>query len=122
MAWIGVVLAVTALGIALDGDQGDWRQGRYVVPSAQLRGKAMAVVGAPGAGKTVTLLRLALPGRSRGPQGVRCRLQGDRPPGWSTPHQRLAAGPTAAGCQLAQGSASGRSGGAARCGRTGLDS
>ena len=36
-----------------------WRQGRYVVPPAQLRGKAMAVVGAPGAGKTVTLLRLA---------------------------------------------------------------
>jgi KaiC/GvpD/RAD55 family RecA-like ATPase len=30
-----------------------------VVPPAQLRGKAMAVVGAPGAGKTVTLLRLA---------------------------------------------------------------
>jgi hypothetical protein len=28
---------------------------------------------------------------------------------------------TAAGCQPAQGSASGRSGGAARCGRTGLD-
>jgi hypothetical protein len=33
--------------------------GRYVVPPAQLRGKAMAMVGAPGAGKTVTLLRLA---------------------------------------------------------------
>ena len=30
-----------------------------MVPPAQLRGKAMAVVGAPGAGKTVTLLRLA---------------------------------------------------------------
>jgi type II secretory pathway predicted ATPase ExeA len=29
------------------------------VPPMQLRGKAMAVVGAPGAGKTVTLLRLA---------------------------------------------------------------
>jgi hypothetical protein len=47
------------LGIALDGDLAGWRQGRYVVPLAQLRGKAMAVVGAPGAGKTVTLLRLA---------------------------------------------------------------
>jgi hypothetical protein len=52
-------LTAPALGIALDGDLTSWRQGRYVVPPAQLRGKAMAVVGAPGAGKTVTLLRLA---------------------------------------------------------------
>jgi hypothetical protein len=52
-------LAAPALGIALDGDLASWRQGRYVVPPAQLRGKAMAVVGAPGAGKTITLLRLA---------------------------------------------------------------
>jgi hypothetical protein len=52
-------LTTPALGIALDGDLGSWRQGRYVVPPAQLRGKAMAVVGAPGAGKTLTLLRLA---------------------------------------------------------------
>ncbi|MGH3099467.1 MAG: hypothetical protein ACRDPU_00645, partial [Thermoleophilia bacterium] len=52
-------MATPALGIALEGDLGSWRQGRYVVPPAQLRGKAMAVVGAPGAGKTVTLLRLA---------------------------------------------------------------
>jgi hypothetical protein len=52
-------LITPALGVALDGDLGSWCQGRYVVPPAQLRGKAMAVVGAPGAGKTVTLLRLA---------------------------------------------------------------
>jgi hypothetical protein len=52
-------LTAPALGIALDGDLASWRQGRYVVPPAQLRGKAMAVVGAPGAGKTITLLRLA---------------------------------------------------------------
>jgi hypothetical protein len=52
-------LTTPALGVALDGDLASWRQGRYVVPPAQLRGKAMAVVGAPGAGKTVTLLRLA---------------------------------------------------------------
>jgi hypothetical protein len=52
-------LAAPALGIALDGDLTSWRQGHYVVPPAQLRGKGMAVVGAPGAGKTVTLLRLA---------------------------------------------------------------
>jgi hypothetical protein len=52
-------LSAPALGVALDGDLHSWRQGRYVVPPAQLRGKAMAVVGAPGAGKTVTLLRLA---------------------------------------------------------------
>jgi hypothetical protein len=52
-------LTTPALGIALDGDLSTWRQGRYVVPPAQLRGKAMAVVGAPGAGKTITLLRLA---------------------------------------------------------------
>jgi Mrp family chromosome partitioning ATPase len=52
-------LATPALGIALDGDLTGWRHGRYVVPPAHLRGKAMAVVGAPGAGKTVTLLRLA---------------------------------------------------------------
>jgi hypothetical protein len=52
-------LAAPALGVALDGDLRSWRQGRYVVPPAQLRGKGMAVVGAPGAGKTVTLLRLA---------------------------------------------------------------
>jgi flagellar biosynthesis GTPase FlhF len=45
--------------LALDGDLATWRQGGYVIPPAQLRGKAMAVVGAPGAGKTVTLLRLA---------------------------------------------------------------
>jgi hypothetical protein len=55
----GQKLTAPALGIALDGDLASWRQGRYVVPPAQLRGKAMAVVGAPGAGKTVTLLRLA---------------------------------------------------------------
>jgi hypothetical protein len=52
-------LATPALGIGLDGDLASWRQGRYVVPPAHLRGKAMAVVGAPGAGRTVTLLRLA---------------------------------------------------------------
>jgi hypothetical protein len=52
-------MTAPALGIALDGDLTSWRQGRYVVPPAQLRGKAMAVVGAPGAGKTITLLRLA---------------------------------------------------------------
>jgi hypothetical protein len=52
-------LAAPALGIALDGDLRSWRQGRYVVPPVQLRGKGMAVVGAPGAGKTITLLRLA---------------------------------------------------------------
>jgi hypothetical protein len=52
-------LATPALGIALDGDLRSWRQGRFVIPPGQLRGKAMAVVGAPGAGKTVTLLRLA---------------------------------------------------------------
>jgi hypothetical protein len=52
-------LAAPTLGIALDGDLASWRQGRYVIPPAQLRGKAMAVVGAPG-GETVTLLRLAL--------------------------------------------------------------
>jgi len=52
-------LTAPALGIALDGDLRSWRQGRYVVPPAHLRGKAMAVVGVPGAGKTVTLLRLA---------------------------------------------------------------
>jgi hypothetical protein len=52
-------LSAPALGVALDGDLRSWRQGRYVVPPAQLRGKAMAVVGAPGAGKTITLLRLA---------------------------------------------------------------
>jgi hypothetical protein len=48
-----------ALGIGLGGDLSAWRQGRYVIPPVQLRGKGMAVVGAPGAGKTVTLLRLA---------------------------------------------------------------
>jgi hypothetical protein len=40
-------LDAPALGVALDGDLASWRQGRYVVPPAQLRGKAMAVVGAP---------------------------------------------------------------------------
>jgi hypothetical protein len=52
-------LSAPALGVALDGDLPSWRQGRYVVPPTHLRGKAMAVVGAPGVGKTVTLLRLA---------------------------------------------------------------
>jgi len=52
-------LDAPVLGIALDGDLPSWVQGRYVVPPAHLRGKAMAVVGAPGAGKTVTLTRLA---------------------------------------------------------------
>jgi hypothetical protein len=52
-------LDASVLGIALDGDLPSWVQGRYVVPPAHLRGKAMAVVGAPGAGKTVTLTRLA---------------------------------------------------------------
>jgi hypothetical protein len=40
-------LAAPALGIALDGDLASWRHGHYVVPPAQLRGKGMAVVGAP---------------------------------------------------------------------------
>jgi hypothetical protein len=52
-------LDALALGVALDGDLPSWVQGRYVVPPAHLRGKAMAIVGAPGAGKTVTTLRLA---------------------------------------------------------------
>jgi hypothetical protein len=52
-------LATPALGVALDGELPGWRRGRYVIPPAHLRGKAMAVVGAPGAGKTITLLRLA---------------------------------------------------------------
>jgi hypothetical protein len=52
-------LSPAALGIALDGDLASWRRGRYVVPPLELRGQAMAVVGAPGKGKTVTLLRLA---------------------------------------------------------------
>jgi len=52
-------LDAPVLGIALDGDLPSWVQGRYVVPPAHLRGKAMAIVGAPGAGKTVTLTRLA---------------------------------------------------------------
>jgi hypothetical protein len=52
-------LDAPALGIALDGDLPSWVQGRYVVPPAHLRGKAMAIVGAPGAGKTITTLRLA---------------------------------------------------------------
>jgi hypothetical protein len=52
-------LNAPALGIALDGDLPSWVQGRYVIPPAHLRGKAMAIVGAPGAGKTITTLRLA---------------------------------------------------------------
>jgi hypothetical protein len=40
-------LTAPALGVALDGDLGSWRQGRYVVPPVDLRGHAMAVVGAP---------------------------------------------------------------------------
>jgi hypothetical protein len=52
-------LSAPALGIALDGDLPSWVQGRYVVPPPYLRGKAMAIVGAPGAGKTITTLRLA---------------------------------------------------------------
>jgi hypothetical protein len=51
--------SMPALGIALDGDLPSWIRGRYVVPPVHLRGKAMAIVGAPGAGKTVTLTRLA---------------------------------------------------------------
>src|SRR4029453_2678043 len=51
-------LPIPPLGIALDGDLPAWGRGRYVVPPAFLRGKAIAVVGAPGAGKTVTLCRL----------------------------------------------------------------
>jgi hypothetical protein len=52
-------LDAPVLGIALDGDLPSWVRGRYVVPPAHLRGKAMAIVGAPGAGKTITTLRLA---------------------------------------------------------------
>jgi hypothetical protein len=56
-------LPAPPLGVALDGDLPAWvlrtRAGRFVIPPPHLRGKGMAVVGAPGAGKTVTLLRLA---------------------------------------------------------------
>jgi hypothetical protein len=52
-------LSMPALGIALDGDLPSWVHGRYVIPPPHLRGKAMAIVGAPGAGKTITTLRLA---------------------------------------------------------------
>jgi len=95
-------MTAPALGIALDGDLTSWRQGRYVVPPVQLRGKAMAVVGAPGAGKTITLLRLAYLAGLLGPQGLLRGLQGHRPhPGTgldrrlparqpSSPHRLLA--------------------------------
>ena len=78
-------------GIALDGDLRSWRQGRYVVPPAQLRGKAMAVVGAPGAGKTITLLRLAYLAGRAGSQGLLRRLQGHRPHPGPGPDRRLPA-------------------------------
>ena len=41
-----------------------WRQGRYVVPPAQLRGKAMAVVGAPGRRQDRHPAPPRLPGRA----------------------------------------------------------
>jgi hypothetical protein len=48
-----------ALGVRRDGDLGEWVQRRrYVVIPRALRGLGMAVVGAPGSGKTVSLVRL----------------------------------------------------------------
>jgi hypothetical protein len=48
-----------ALGVHRDGDLREWVQRRrYVVIPKSLRGHGMAVVGAPGSGKTVTLTRL----------------------------------------------------------------
>ena len=84
-------LTAPALGVALDGDLASWRQGRYVVPPAQLRGKAMAVVGAPGAGKTITLLRLAYLAGRAGSQGLLRRLQRHRPHPRPGPDRRLPA-------------------------------
>lgn len=47
------------LGVAIEGDLAAWRDGNYAILPPGLRGKGMAVIGAPGSGKTVTLLRLA---------------------------------------------------------------
>lgn len=45
------------LGVARDGDLDTWREGPFVVIPASLRGLGLAVVGASGSGKTVTLER-----------------------------------------------------------------
>lgn len=46
------------LGVDLGGDLAEWRQGGFVVIPKETRYLAMAVVGASGTGKTVTLQRL----------------------------------------------------------------
>jgi hypothetical protein len=84
-------LATPALGIALDGDLTSWCQGRYVVPPAQLRGKAMAVVGAPRGRQDHHPPAPGLPGCPRGSQGLFRRLQGDRPHPDPGPDRRLSA-------------------------------
>jgi Mrp family chromosome partitioning ATPase len=87
-------LTAPALGIALDGDLTSWRQGRYVVPPAHLRGKAMAVVGAPGAGKTVTLLRLAYLAGVAGRKVCFADCKGTDPTPGARLDRRLSAGPS----------------------------
>jgi hypothetical protein len=46
------------LGVVRRGDLADWRQGDYAVVPAHLRGRAIAVAGSSGTGKTVLLRRL----------------------------------------------------------------
>jgi len=46
------------LAVARDGDLASWRQGDFAVPPRGLRGRALAVAGRPGMGKTVAAGRL----------------------------------------------------------------
>jgi hypothetical protein len=55
-----------ALGVARSGDLTSWRQGDYAVAPAALRGRALAVAGIPGSGKTVLLRRLVANDGARG--------------------------------------------------------
>jgi hypothetical protein len=77
--------ALPQLGVLLE-DLGltSWVAGRYVVVPADLRGLGQVVIGMPGMGKTVTLLRLVYLAAKQGRQVIFLDCKGTDPslPGW----------------------------------------
>jgi hypothetical protein len=92
-------LALPQLGVLLE-DLGlsAWVVGRYVIVPSDLRGLGQVVIGMPGMGKTVTLLRLVYLAAKQGRQVIFLDCKGTDPslPGWvlaaytaANPHARI---------------------------------
>ena len=67
------------LGVAKDGDLDGWREGRFAIVDPRLANLGLAVVGAPGTGKTVSIERLVEIFASRGRRVVVVDCKGTDP-------------------------------------------